>query len=350
MNTEDYATAHAFVWFTGVVEDILDPEQLGRVKVRCFGYHTGDMNEISTPDLPWATVMLPNTSASMTGIGRSATGLLQGSWVIGFFRDGTSAQDPIVIGSVPSRTTQKITNESSGYRDPTNQYPLDAEIGNSDMPDESRTEFQESYGYVTKQTLRDEYVEIPTSDTAVPGGNTGESWSLTDVGEIVNPVYPKNHTSAFEDDSNVIEHDSTIGFHRYSHVGPNKTFTEIDKDGNETQVITGKRYQVIANGDNVYIKGGCNLTIEGGCRTLVDGDWHIQVTGNLYKYVHGNEQIKINKLKKEVIGDSLRQEIGTTMYQSAGGAVTEEYASTQITDVTGAVTYKGSTISLNPPS
>ena len=27
------------VWFVGVVEDRMDPNFLGRVKVRCFGYH-----------------------------------------------------------------------------------------------------------------------------------------------------------------------------------------------------------------------------------------------------------------------------------------------------------------------
>ena len=29
-----------FVWFTGVVEDRYDPDKLGRVRVRCLGYHT----------------------------------------------------------------------------------------------------------------------------------------------------------------------------------------------------------------------------------------------------------------------------------------------------------------------
>ena len=30
------------MWFTGVVEDRIDPEYLGRVKVRCIGLHTDD--------------------------------------------------------------------------------------------------------------------------------------------------------------------------------------------------------------------------------------------------------------------------------------------------------------------
>jgi hypothetical protein len=43
-----------FVWWFGVVEDRLDPLELGRCKVRCFGWHTSDVNQIRISDLPWA--------------------------------------------------------------------------------------------------------------------------------------------------------------------------------------------------------------------------------------------------------------------------------------------------------
>ena len=43
-----------FVWFTGVVEDRDDPEKLGRVRVRAVGYHTDNLDEIPTKDLPWS--------------------------------------------------------------------------------------------------------------------------------------------------------------------------------------------------------------------------------------------------------------------------------------------------------
>ena len=29
-----------FVWFVGVVEDRHDPDLMGRVRVRCLGFHT----------------------------------------------------------------------------------------------------------------------------------------------------------------------------------------------------------------------------------------------------------------------------------------------------------------------
>ena len=49
----------AMIWFTGVVEDIQDPEQLGRVRVRCYGYHTENKVDLPTEALPWAYPLLP---------------------------------------------------------------------------------------------------------------------------------------------------------------------------------------------------------------------------------------------------------------------------------------------------
>jgi hypothetical protein len=73
-----------------------------------------DTSVITTADLPWATVIMPVTSASIKGNGGNHH-LEVGSWVVGFFRDGSSAQDPMVMGSVATQTegTQDIPTESS---------------------------------------------------------------------------------------------------------------------------------------------------------------------------------------------------------------------------------------------
>jgi hypothetical protein len=301
MSAEDYATQHKFVWFLGVVEDIQDPEQMGRVRVRCFGYHTKDKNLIKTEDLPWATVMNGVTSASMTGVGNSSTGLLPGSWVVGFFRDGTSAQDPLVMGSVASKSTKKDQNEKIGFSDPDNVYPLEALLNEPDIPRESRSSldasdqpyYKSSFSYLEKDRLKVSYNGVSTA-------NDGPEWDFPSCADVIKPEYPKNHVHAFVDNSNIIEYDSTKDNHRYSHVGPNKTFTEIDRTGNVSQIITGANYKVIAQGDNVFIKGGCNLTIEDGCRTMIKGNWEIFVDGNKNEVVTGNvtETFKGNQTTK----------------------------------------------------
>ena len=92
-----------FVWFVGVVEDRNDPERLGRVRVRCLGFHTEDLNSLPTADLPWAHVMHPVTDPSLHGMGNTPSFLVEGCWVVGFFRDAQEKQQPIIIGSLPGR-------------------------------------------------------------------------------------------------------------------------------------------------------------------------------------------------------------------------------------------------------
>jgi hypothetical protein len=89
-----------FVWWTGVVEDRQDPLKLGRVRVRMLGYHSEDRALIPTNKLPWAMPLQDITSAAMSGVGMSPTGIVEGTWCVGFFRDGHNAQDPVVLGTL----------------------------------------------------------------------------------------------------------------------------------------------------------------------------------------------------------------------------------------------------------
>jgi len=102
-----------FTWFLGSIEEIDDPKNLNRVKVRAYGYY--DSEEIKKTDLPWATVMMPVTSASLMGNGGNHH-LEIGSWVVGFFRDGPSAQDPMVIGSIATQTPVEIAKVAGTFK------------------------------------------------------------------------------------------------------------------------------------------------------------------------------------------------------------------------------------------
>ena len=113
-----------FTWFVGCVEDRNDPERLGRVRVRCLGYHTEDKTKIPTEDLPWASVMMPVTTPSMNGLGETPSFLTPGSWVIGFFTDAQTMQEPVVMGTLPGRNSVN-RDKSKGFNDPTNEYTSD---------------------------------------------------------------------------------------------------------------------------------------------------------------------------------------------------------------------------------
>ena len=117
------------VWFTGVVENRLDPLQQGRVQVRCVGVHPfsriqGDVSGIPVEDLPWMSVCLPPTSANVGGISGPVTGLLNGSSVFGIWLDKYKTNG-IVLG-VYSGNQVNIPNSEEGFSDPTGQYPNSA--------------------------------------------------------------------------------------------------------------------------------------------------------------------------------------------------------------------------------
>jgi hypothetical protein len=80
--------------YQGVVEDRNDPLSLGRVRIRFVGLHSEDKLKIKTEDLPWAYPVQPITSAAMNGIGTSPLGPVEGTWVVGFFRD-QNMQQPV---------------------------------------------------------------------------------------------------------------------------------------------------------------------------------------------------------------------------------------------------------------
>jgi hypothetical protein len=139
-------------WFTAVVEDVGDPLQQGRVRVRCLGYHTDNTTDLPKEDLPWATCIMPVTSPSVSGIGSSATGLVPGSWVFGFFRDASELQDPVVVGSIPSASgyDNGLGVIGQGFSDPHGVFPSAA--GNDIPSGATTTSATKSVGYASQST------------------------------------------------------------------------------------------------------------------------------------------------------------------------------------------------------
>ena len=106
-STANFIGKDGFNWWVGQVENTgagteefpEDRDETNKAKVRILGYHNPSKKELSSYDLPWATVMMPNTASQRSGIGMNHQLQVNG-WVVGFFMDGASAQIPIIVGTI----------------------------------------------------------------------------------------------------------------------------------------------------------------------------------------------------------------------------------------------------------
>ena len=185
MSTTDFMGRDGFIWFAGVVEDRQDPLKLGRIRVRCLGYHTEDKEALPTTDLPWAHPLLPITSSGVSGIGQTPLGLVEGSWVIGFFRDADTKQDAVILGALPGKpTTTGAQNlaEGLGFSDPNGIYPRHAEndvnrLARNDADNQSLTlEARKTFRAASYTNIPSANI-LPLSDTVDIKQSEGDIWS-----------------------------------------------------------------------------------------------------------------------------------------------------------------------------
>ena len=102
----------SITWWIGVVENRYHPLGLNQFQVRIYSLHTPDQEVLPTEDLMWAMVLMPTTSASVSGVGTSPAKIMQGSTVMGMFLDGERAQQPVIMGTlagVPTWTAKDRT-------------------------------------------------------------------------------------------------------------------------------------------------------------------------------------------------------------------------------------------------
>lgn len=332
IDRQDQLTESRFVWFTGVVEDINDPREMGRIRVRCFGYHPLDRAEVPTKDLPWATVMTPITSASTSRVGQSATGVLPGSWVVGFFRDGVSAQDPLVLGTIPSISTRSPSE--LGFSDPAGVHPIqDSEV---DTPKQATSLYDKTNSFIARKDSRQLNVESaipPKLDTvSIAEANSyynRPNWSTPDPSEGVKPIYPNNHVVNTLG-GHVTELDDTPGYHRTLRQHSAGTYEEVLNDGTRVTTIVGDDYTVVLKGSNVYIKGAASITVDGDLRQLVKGNYHLEVRGNKTELIGGAVQVKTGASYQAEIGqecainvkDNLKLRVGRNSEIIMEGALT----------------------------
>jgi len=270
------------IWF-GVVEDVNDPLKLGRCRVRIFGLHTPDKtsNGIPSNTLPWAYAIQPIYSTAISGKGFSAVGIVPGTHVVGFLRDGKDFQDPIILGTVPG-IPQSKPNTNLGFCDESGLYPLDSYILESDTNRLAKNEKLEETIVNTKNNSLEQNVPVANSDN---------TW--TEPQTQYNSTYPNNFV--YESRSgHIIEIDDTPEAERLNIHHKSGTFTEIYPNGQKVEKIKDNNYSIVEGSSLLRIKSNSDICIDSNATVYINGNCNIQINSNCNIHVQGNVQQQVD--------------------------------------------------------
>ena len=283
-NTQNFM-GFEYIWWQGVVEDRIDPLKIGRCRVRILGFHTEDKNTIPTNDLPWAYSATPINSEPDS----TPTGPREGTWVMGFFRDGKNAQEPVMTHQIDYGMINENTS-GKGFNDPET---------NTAKPDKPLLVTEKEVGEMNTHKLA-----VGEKSGTLLGTNslTKSSLLLPLVSEPetkYSAVYPYNKVTESES-GHVFEVDDTKGAERISVTHRSGSFYEIYPDGGQVVKIKGKNYELTLDDKNIHIEGDLNINVDGKIKevskskvvestesikidteyTTIDSD--VTITGDLY--------------------------------------------------------------------
>ena len=361
MYDNNFLGKNNFIWFNGVVEDRQDPQKLGRLRVRCVGIHTDNKDDLPTADLPWSQLIHPITSSGISGLGHSPGFIVEGTWVFGYFRDGYAMQEPMVIGTLPGKPVE-LANTAAGFYDPNGVYPKyknEVDTNRLATNDSNNPHLGLELRKLTRKT------GVPTADfDAVPveehistaiSASDSDTWNQPNIPYAA--VYPFNHV--FESESgHVIEIDDTKDNERLFTQHRTGTSQEIDKDGNQVNIIKGDHYNIVSGKSQAEIKGNADITIGGRHKIYInkDGaidnhyDIHVGANANINVMVEtGNINLVTTQGKVNVnAGGDYNVKVGGNYTLSVAGNKSETIEGAKTSNTTGAVIHRGATIDLNP--
>ena len=337
---KNFMGRNGFTWFVGVVEDRNDPKYLGRCRVRCLGLHTDNLEKLPTADLPWAHPMNPITSATISGVGQTPLGPVEGTWVVGFFSDGGEAQTPIIMGTLPgvpsylSADNMNGDKQTLGFLDPLGNYPKYKDetdinrlaVNAEDNPHPTLT---------LRKADRDLAVGVANVDATEVvddqiAADDGKSWDEPETS--YNAKYPHNHVYETEG-GHLREYDDTVGAKRIHERHASGTGYEIGDDGTKVTRVKKDNYTIVTADDYVHIQGDSKGTYDKGLRVKVNATGEEGNNYNIEVGAKSNVTIEVQDGDINLIsqlgdvnlkaGKNMNIDVAQALNIKVGGAITE---------------------------
>jgi hypothetical protein len=304
-------------------------------------------------------VVLPTTSAGISGLGQSPAFLVEGTWVFGYFRDGADCQEPMILGTLPG-VPAELANVNKGFYDPNGIYPK-----YKDETDTNRLAVNGENPHLSLELRKLSRVTgIPTADfdlvsvqdhvdSEIPASD-GDTWNQPSI--PYSAVYPYNHV--YESESGHIkEYDDTKGAERIYESHRVGTSYEISPDGTKTDIIKGDHYTITYGKSQASIDGQSDITIGGRHKLYINKDGQLNNHYDIQIGPNANINIQVDKGNLNLVvkdgqlntnvGGNYNLKVDGNMNVDVRGNLTETISGTKTSNTTQAVSHRGSSFTVN---
>lgn len=370
----DFLGLGTFVFWFGVVENRLDPLELGRCQVRCFGWHTEDLQQIPISELPWAHPIVPYGVSAVQAPP-------EGTMVFGFFADGKEGRYPIIMGTVPG-IPEEIRQSNMGFTDPytdeqkaSSDFPRrikDAKIQRDsrgvriteDAAKRNPSRLNEptvsrlarptrgvnadgTYGGIQSSSIANTTIDIQRR-TRVPDiitADGGKTWD--EPYPSFNAQYPFNNATETES-GHAIELDDTEGFERVQVSHRTGSTLEFLPEGHTKIKSQKSRYDVTMGDHRSYVNGQRVETVDSDMFLRVNGKLRIEcgdleiVSANKTQ-VASNEDINVRSGKTLNLGGQITNLSGLDVNLAAANLL-KMYGASQAVMKSGGVASVGGSL------
>jgi len=291
----------------GIVEDVLDPLEAGRIRVRVFGVHTANKTVLPTEGLPWAQAAAGCFDGTFSGVGKSPTGVMLGQMMIVVFLD-EHYQMPLILGTIAGMNTEvamillgsQVSRDSEEYGF-TQKLLDEAYLNQPDTNIQARNNTEEYVHPVHTARVESTEMEITTDG----GGSWNEPESTMNMS-----TYPNSKVTETEQ-GHLFEVDDTPENERILTYHKSGSFTEMTNSAVVYKSV-GDKFDMTAGASNQHVIMDKNITVDANYNIDNAGTFTHNSVGD-FTLKAPNLNIGVESSESAVLGEKLATWIETEL-------------------------------------